>query len=456
MMMHDMTTARLSRSVRLLSLLAALTLLPPPRALAAQQDLNRLNVMILADNSSSMNTAIEHEAYDKGITYPGRFSSTAEYHMNRTMTYTPRSFAPTWESTPGAVLVSSDNGEPGIYSGNYLNWIFYGHATADQRAALPRMTRIQVLKVILSDLFYRNDRLDFGLTVFRDGTGCNIIVKCGDNDAALLTGLAGITANAWSPLAEASEDILDYYADDGPTAPITAPDTRSFLIVVTDGEPTMDLDVSPYLQDADGDGRDPGSCTSIASSLPDSCDCSEYFDDVTWCMAHTDLRADLDGEQNIATYVVAYDTGLTLLESAAKKGDGLYFRATDAIGLVQTMELVVQDILRHSEARSPVSAVPDDADALVASRLTVAPNPSSGRTTITWAGDKAAPNAIRIHDLAGKLVRSLDAGDAGATGSQFIWDGRDHRGAASPAGVYLVRMERADGAFVTRKVLLAR
>jgi len=453
MMMHEMTKQKLSRSVRLLPLLAALTLLPAPGAPAAQQDLNRLNVMILADNSSSMNTAIEHEAYDQGITYTGRFSSTAEYHLDRTRTYTPRSFAPTWESTPWAVLVTSDNGEPGIYSGNYLNWIFYGHATADQRAALPRMTRIQLLKTILSDLIYRNERLDIGLTVFRDGTGGNIIGECGEYRTTLLVRVAGLTANAWSPLAEASEDILDYYAEDGPTALITAPDTRSFLIVVTDGEPTMDLDVSPYLRDADGDGRDPGDCASLGSALPDSCDCSEYFDDVAWYMAHTDLRADLDGEQNIATYVVAYDTGLALLESAAKKGDGLYFRATNPTGLVQAMELVVQDILRHSAARSPASAVPDDMAALASSRLTVAPNPSSGRTTISWAGDKAAPNAIRIHDLAGKLVRSLAAGD---DGSHVIWDGCDHRGAAAPAGVYLVRMERADGVIVSRKILLAR
>jgi type IV pilus assembly protein PilY1 len=458
--MHKSTSPKLSR-VAWLTLLAVLSLLPSARALAvdcgippvAQQDIDGINVMILADNSYSMNAPIEHEDYDENNIYTGTFTSTAEYYVTRTKACTPYSFKQTWASAPSAVLVESDNGEDGIYRGNYLNWIFY-HATAAQRAFLPQQTRIQLLKSILADLVFRSSGLDFGLTVFQNEHGGSIIGQCGVNQTSLVAQIAGITANAWTPLAESSETILDYFADNGPSAPITVPCRRNFLIVVTDGEPTRDLDVSPYLQDADGDGRDPGNCASIGSLLPNSYDCSEYFDDVTWYMAHTDLRPDMDGDQHIATYVVGYKIDLPLLQSAAEQGDGLYFQATNAWGLLQSLDCAVQDIQRRIAADSDVTAVPDDTDVLPTSLLTVAPNPSSGRTTITWSGDKAAPAAFRIYDLAGSLVRSFETGDA--DGSQIIWDGRDHRGVTAPAGAYLVRMVRGDGSFVTRKLLLTR
>lgn len=362
-MRHETTIPKLSRTAWL-PLLAALSLLPAARVLAVdceiplfvKQGLNGANVMILADNSGSMNAPIEHDDYNKRTTYTGNFSSTTVYYITKTKAYTPASFKSTWPSSPSATLIKSDNGEDGRYTGNYLNWIYF-HATATQRAAIPQQTRIQLLKVILSDLIFRSNRLDFGLTVFQNDHGGSIIGKCGVNPTSLLAQIAGITANAWTPLAESAETILDYFAEDGPTAPITVPCQYNFLVVVTDGEPTMDLDVSAYLQDADGDGRDPGSCASVGSSLPESYNCSEYFDDVIWYMGNRDLRPDMDGDQNIATYVVGYDINLPLLQAAAEKGDGLYFQAKNAAELRQSLEFAVQDILRRISAGSAVAVV---------------------------------------------------------------------------------------------------
>jgi len=362
-MRHETMIRTLSRAAWV-PLLAALCLLPAVRAQAVdceiplfvKQGLNGANVMILADNSGSMNAPIYHEAYNQDIVYAGGFTANSDYYVTKDKLYTPSSFKSTWATSPSAYLVNSDNGEDGRYKGNYLNWIFY-HATADQRAAIPQQTRIQLLKVILSDLIYRSNRLDFGLTVFQNDHGGSIIGQCGVNPTSLLAQIAGITANTWTPLAEASETILDYFTEDGPTAPITVPCQYNFVIVVTDGEPTMDLDVSPYLQDADGDGRDPGDCASVGSTLPNSYDCSEYFDDVIWYMAHKDLRPDMDGDQTIATYVVGYDIDLPILQSAAEKGDGLYFQATNASELRQSLEFAVQDILRRISAGSAVAVV---------------------------------------------------------------------------------------------------
>lgn len=324
--------------------------------LFVKQGLNGANVMILADNSGSMNEVIHSDDYDENVAYTGNFNRTSDYYVTKTKAYTPSSFNRFWPTSPSLTLVASDNGEDGIYPGNYLNWLYF-HATAAQRTAAPRQTRIQLLKVVLSDLIFRSERLDFGLTIFQNDHGGSIIGKCGVNHNSLLAQIAGITANAWTPLAEATETILDYFSISGPTAPITVPCQYNFLIVVTDGMPTMDMDVSLYLQDADGDGQDPGNCTTLGTGYPNSFNCSSYFDDVVYYMAHRDLRPDMDGDQNIITYVVGYDIDTPLLQSAAEKGDGLFFKATNATGLRQSLEYAVQDILRRISAGSAVAVV---------------------------------------------------------------------------------------------------
>ncbi len=362
--MRQISTTRRMMATAWLPLVVAVCLLPSARAFAqtceiplfVQQGLVGANVMILADNSGSMNEPILHDAYDKTVAYSGNFTRTSEYAISTTKAYTPKSFKSTWPTTPSATLVVSDKGESGRYSGNYLNWIFF-HATAAQRAAIPQQTKIQVLKSVLSDLITRSARLDFGLTVFNTDNGGNILGKCGSTHSTLVTQVTGIAANTWTPLGEASETILNYFTTTGATAPITVACQYNFMIVVTDGEPTQDLGVSAYLRDADGDGKDPGNCTSVGSDLPNTDNCSDYFDDVIYYLAHHDLRPDLAGDQTVSTYVVGYDLNLPILQEAAHNGNGLFYKATNAAGMKQSLEFAVQDILRRISAGSAVAVV---------------------------------------------------------------------------------------------------
>lgn len=362
--MRQNSTTRTTMAKAWLPLLAALCLLPSTRAfsttceipLFVQQGLVGANVMLLVDDSLSMNAGIYHDAYDKNVTYTGNFGTTTEYYVTKSKAYTPKSFKSTWPALPSVNLVASDNGKDGIYLGNYLNWVFF-HATAAQRAAIPQQTRIQCLKAVLTDLVSRSARLNFGITKFKNDNGGSIEGNCGASYTSILARIAGLTGMSFTPLGEAAEDILDYFAQSGPNAPIVVGCQYNFMIVVTDGEPTMDLDVSAYLRDADNDGKDPGNCTSIGSLYPNSLDCSDYFDDVVYYMAHHDLRPDLAGEQTVSTYVVGYDTNIPLLQEAARNGDGLYFRATNAATLKQSLDFAVQDILRRISAGSAVAVV---------------------------------------------------------------------------------------------------
>jgi type IV pilus assembly protein PilY1 len=364
MMAQNKKTIYHGRGLLALVLVVAAGLLGPSTALAqsceiplfVQQGLVGANVMILADNSGSMNAAIYHLDYDVNTIYSGRFNSYAEYYVSKDGLRTPYNFNRLWPNAPSVMLVNSDNGQDGRYSGNYLNWIYF-NASPAQRAAVPTVTRIQVLKAVLVDIIDSSQRLNFGLTVFQNNDGGNIIAKCGVNPTSLVATINGLTANTWTPLGESLETILDYYSYDGPDAAIQVACQHNFLLVVTDGLPTMDVNVSGYLLDADGDGNDPGNCTSIGAPYDNSLDCSDHMDDVAWYMANRDLRPDLDGDQLISTYVVGFHENGQLLQDTAINGDGLFFNAENANELAMSIEYSVQDILRRISAGSAVAVV---------------------------------------------------------------------------------------------------
>jgi type IV pilus assembly protein PilY1 len=324
--------------------------------LFVKQSLTGANVMILADNSGSMNAAVYHLAYDSKTEYTGPFHSESQWYISRNMTLEPTDFNTGFPAGPSVSFVDSDNGQSGRYMGNYLNWMFY-HATEDQRNSIPQVTRIQVLKEVLCEVINRSARLKFGLTVFQYDHGGNIIGKCGVNPTSLKATINGITANTWTPLGESMETIVDYFSYDGPDAAIEVPCQYNFCLVITDGLPTMDREVSGYLVDADGDGNDPGDCDSIGAPYPNTNDCSDHFDDVAYHMAHEDLRPDMDGDQFVFTYVVGFHEDGLLLKDAAANGDGLFFPAENAVELVLSIEYAINDILRRISSGSAVAVV---------------------------------------------------------------------------------------------------
>ena len=126
---------------------------------------------------------------------------------------------------------------------------------------------------------------------------------------------------------------------------------------MTDGFPTMDEDVSAYLVDADGDGNDPGSCTSLGAPFDDSYQCSDHMDDVAHYLFNNDLRADLPDTQNVITYTIGYGVDYGLLAETAMNGDGRYFHAENAGELVYAFRAIMQDIIMRLSSGSAVAVV---------------------------------------------------------------------------------------------------
>jgi hypothetical protein len=83
------------------------------------------------------------------------------------------------------------------------------------------------------------------------------------------------------------------------------------------------------------------------------------------------------------------------------------------------------------------------------------PNPFNPTTTIKFDMKEKGLVALKIYDVAGRLVRTLanEVRDAGAYSA--VWDGRNERGAAVASGIYFYKMETA-GFQATKKLVMLR
>jgi hypothetical protein len=70
----------------------------------------------------------------------------------------------------------------------------------------------------------------------------------------------------------------------------------------------------------------------------------------------------------------------------------------------------------------------------------VVPNPSRAATSIGFELPRAGGARVEIFDLAGRLVRVLDAPALGEGQNALRWDGASSSGETAPAGVYFYRL----------------
>jgi hypothetical protein len=99
---------------------------------------------------------------------------------------------------------------------------------------------------------------------------------------------------------------------------------------------------------------------------------------------------------------------------------------------------------------SPPLALPPAADAIFPAR----PNPFAGTTRISFALAASGPVDVRVFDVRGRLVRSLDSGVWAAGTYERAWSARDDRGRPLGPGVYLLRVRLPTRTQVQRLVVL--
>lgn len=86
----------------------------------------------------------------------------------------------------------------------------------------------------------------------------------------------------------------------------------------------------------------------------------------------------------------------------------------------------------------------------------VSPNPFNPSTLVTLEMPQAATATLAVHDMGGRLVRTLHNGVLDAGRHVIAWDGADESGTPMASGIYMVRLMTSDGAQRMVKVTLAK
>lgn len=101
----------------------------------------------------------------------------------------------------------------------------------------------------------------------------------------------------------------------------------------------------------------------------------------------------------------------------------------------------------------PTAVAQETAPAGVA--VSAYPNPFNPVARIRYATTNDGEVTVRVHDLAGRTVRTLVQGPRRAGQHEAVWQGRDRNGRAMSSGVYLVQV-RSRGQVASQKLVLAR
>jgi choice-of-anchor B domain-containing protein len=115
------------------------------------------------------------------------------------------------------------------------------------------------------------------------------------------------------------------------------------------------------------------------------------------------------------------------------------FLSADGRSLVAESDRLGAFVALRSAAAAP--RLPDRARLAPA-----APNPTSRGAAVAFDLPRRMAARIAIYDTSGRRVRTLLDAVEGPGAHRISWDGADHGGRALPPGVYLLRMETADGA----------
>lgn len=246
---------------------------------------------------------------------------------------------------------------------NYLTYLHhYRNETRRQRIDIARDTIISLINA--------TPGVDFGLQVFNfnssqgnDDDGGRIIAGVREmsmsNRAALVTTINGLAANTWTPLCESLFEAYRYFAD-GPVlggfkggylappadssiinnnryqSPMRSCQKQSYIIVITDGEPTYDKDYDTLLE------------SELGLNTSDRFD-NNYLPGVAQWMQTRDVNPNLLGQQHIVTYTIGFSQGADdaaeLLAETANRGGGQYYAASDALALQGSLQQIFSEIL---------------------------------------------------------------------------------------------------------------
>jgi hypothetical protein len=128
------------------------------------------------------------------------------------------------------------------------------------------------------------------------------------------------------------------------------------------------------------------------------------------------------------------------------------FVASDA-NANSLLEAAVDDF-QLAVVKTPAAGAPEGASVLAVGLVSCNPNPFNPRTTVSYRADKRTHGTIAVHDVAGRMVRSILDGVITPGEHTVDFDGRDSAGNSLPSGIYFVRMETPEVMQIRQVTLL--
>ncbi|KAA0969919.1 pilus assembly protein [Pseudomonas sp. ANT_H12B] len=357
------------------------------------------NVMLLIDDSGSMNSIIYAAGFDPAVNRtPARqcnaFLGLCLGFSNITGDTIFLSSLPTSGCSSGEYAFYNNSlapqclklpdpvgGENTRYSADYISYLV-GLANGNRfdftAGSIPTDYRMNVARKVSTDLVTNNRGLRIGLATFNPATSTNagnggyiarsisdLSVESNFNN--LTTSIRGLNAVANTPLAEAYYEVTRYMRGMAPfynstpatyTSPIQYRCQKNYGVVITDGLPTYDRTFpTTSTQDPLGAARLPN-WDGVNNDGPGGDDEGDtlYLDDIAKFAFDIDMRTtgtDSAGKnwdaadfpkQNMNTYTVGFATSNQMLSDAARYGQGKYYQASDNAGLNSALSSALSDI----------------------------------------------------------------------------------------------------------------
>jgi Tfp pilus tip-associated adhesin PilY1 len=251
-------------------------------------------------------------------------------------------------------LLVTEPGAPGScpYPKNTSGWNLVIYRTTE-----PTIGVLQEFSdVNPQDENFDNNSPRFGITFFTN-TGVNVSQYIPPNNFENFhNDIKTLTSSARNnDLATAHKTIIDYFDNESPVSgtdpykscaswesPCVSPAScrKSFILMLTTG---IDVSGTTFLSL-------PSECSDIETRPLVRNACYAYY---------TDLRTDLNGRQNVSTYIVhtfGSATNQSTLQAAAVQGGGMYYSA-DASNLTDKLRQALQDIIKRSAAGTAASVL---------------------------------------------------------------------------------------------------
>ena len=282
-----------------------------------------------------------------------------------------------------------------LYTDNYLRWFQSSNIGTEIRS------RLDVAKDSVTSLIKSSPNIDFGLQVFNTNgsnhkdNGGRIVFGIQESTPSTQATLLNIVnnqigADTWTPLCETLYEASRYfggksvvYGNDDDTfqpyrdksvesnktyiTPFSSCSDKVYVIMITDGEPTWDINADSKIKNMPEAGQDPmGSKYKVSD--PKSYDRGKsMLPALAGWLNKNDVNLNLDGKQTVETYTIGFgkdakNSAEALLIETATQGGGKYFYASDTATLTAALTNVLANLEPRNDTLTSASVSADNFD----------------------------------------------------------------------------------------------